>query len=73
MIEVTPELLERHDRPGPRYTSYPTAVEFSDSLSTDDYAACLRVAAGRADDPLASWGSLLLVLESTCLAGPRIS
>jgi oxygen-independent coproporphyrinogen III oxidase len=52
MIEVTPELLERHDRPGPRYTSYPTAVEFSDSFSADDYATCLRAAAGRADDPL---------------------
>ena len=52
MIEVTPELLERHDRPGPRYTSYPTAVEFSDSFSADDYAKCLRAAAARADEPL---------------------
>lgn len=52
MIEVTSELLERHDRPGPRYTSYPTAVEFSDSFTANDYAACVRAAAGRADDPL---------------------
>ena len=52
MIEVTPELLERHDRPGPRYTSYPTAVEFSDSFSANDYDACLRSAAARADEPL---------------------
>lgn len=26
---LTPELLARHDRPGPRYTSYPTALEFT--------------------------------------------
>ena len=23
-----PEVVQRFDRPGPRYTSYPTAVEF---------------------------------------------
>ena len=28
-ILVTPDLLRKYDRPGPRYTSYPTAVEFS--------------------------------------------
>ena len=25
---LTADLLRRYDRPGPRYTSYPTAVEF---------------------------------------------
>jgi len=25
-----PDLLRRHDRPGPRYTSYPTAPHFHD-------------------------------------------
>ena len=28
-IPITPDLLKKYDRPGPRYTSYPTAVEFS--------------------------------------------
>ena len=27
-----PELLRRYDRPGPRYTSYPTAPQFSDQF-----------------------------------------
>ena len=27
-----PELLRRHDRPGPRYTSYPTAPQFHDGF-----------------------------------------
>jgi oxygen-independent coproporphyrinogen-3 oxidase len=28
----SPELLRRYDRPGPRYTSYPTAPQFSDDF-----------------------------------------
>ena len=28
-----PELLVRYDKPGPRYTSYPTAVEFHDGVT----------------------------------------
>jgi oxygen-independent coproporphyrinogen-3 oxidase len=30
-------LLKKYDRPGPRYTSYPTAPLFSDSFNADDY------------------------------------
>jgi oxygen-independent coproporphyrinogen-3 oxidase len=44
-VTVTPELLARHDRPGPRYTSYPTAVEFTDAFGPDDHAARLDEAA----------------------------
>jgi len=47
------ELLQRLDRPGPRYTSYPTAVEFHDGVDKHTYQAKLaeanRVAA---DEPL---------------------
>lgn len=39
---VDGELLARYDRPGPRYTSYPTAVEFSDEFTTQDYVRCLN-------------------------------
>ena len=35
--EKIAELLARYDRPGPRYTSYPTAVEFHDSFGPDAY------------------------------------
>lgn len=31
-MKLQPELLRRYDRPGPRYTSYPTAVEFHDGV-----------------------------------------
>jgi oxygen-independent coproporphyrinogen-3 oxidase len=37
-------LIERYDRPGPRYTSYPTAVEFHTGFSQADYRARLRTA-----------------------------
>ena len=30
--EFDPALLRRHDRPGPRYTSYPTAPQFHDGF-----------------------------------------
>ena len=31
-LAVSPELLRRYDRPGPRYTSYPTAPQFHASF-----------------------------------------
>ena len=30
-------LIRRYDRSGPRYTSYPTAVQFSENFNTADY------------------------------------
>ncbi len=35
------ETLRRFDRPGPRYTSYPTAVEFDESVGAESYRAHL--------------------------------
>ncbi len=49
---ATAELLAKYDRQGPRYTSYPTAVEFHEGFGPDDYAARLADAAGRPHDPL---------------------
>jgi oxygen-independent coproporphyrinogen III oxidase len=52
VIEVTPELLARHERPGPRYTSYPTAMEFSENFDASQYATRLAGASQRESDPL---------------------
>lgn len=49
---LTPELLERHDRPVPRYTSYPTAVEFHDGYDGAAHAEHLHRASERPDEPL---------------------
>ena len=35
-------LLRQLDRPGPRYTSYPTADRFHEGVSPEDYAQALR-------------------------------
>ncbi|MFH1329370.1 MAG: oxygen-independent coproporphyrinogen III oxidase [Actinomycetota bacterium] len=52
MICLTSELLEHYDKPGPRYTSYPTAVEFAVGFGPGQYADHLREGAERPDDPL---------------------
>ena len=36
------ELIKKYDQSGPRYTSYPTAVQFADSFTADDYAAAAK-------------------------------
>jgi oxygen-independent coproporphyrinogen-3 oxidase len=36
-IEFDQELVERYGGRGPRYTSYPTALQFSDRLTESDY------------------------------------
>jgi oxygen-independent coproporphyrinogen-3 oxidase len=51
-ILVTPDLLRKYDRPGPRYTSYPTAVEFSSAYDASAYFDSLDEAALHPDDPL---------------------
>lgn len=54
---ITVDLLRKYDRPGPRYTSYPTAVEFHESFGSEAYA--LRLAeAGKVDAPLSLYTHL---------------
>src|SRR5438477_5105735 len=63
---TTAELLVRYDRPGPRYTSYPTAVEFSESFTEADYRERLSAADAQADDPLSVYAHLPFC-EERCL------
>jgi oxygen-independent coproporphyrinogen-3 oxidase len=57
-MEISPELLARYDRPGPRYTSYPTAVDFADAYRPQDYARHLRAASATPSEPLAFYTHL---------------
>jgi len=50
--EVTAELMRRYDRQGPRYTSYPTAVEFAEGIDAEGYETLLEAADEHADEPL---------------------
>ena len=63
---VTAELLSRYDRPGPRYTSYPTAIEFHDGITPADYLECLAAADALGDAPLALYAHLPFC-EERCL------
>src|SRR5205085_10333869 len=48
-LPMTTELLDRYNVQGPRYTSYPTAPEWSDSVRTEAFEeACLRANASGA-------------------------
>ncbi|HXH02371.1 MAG TPA: oxygen-independent coproporphyrinogen III oxidase [Candidatus Competibacteraceae bacterium] len=48
-IVFDPALIRKYDRSGPRYTSYPTAVQFSPAVGAADYVQAARAsnAAGR--------------------------
>lgn len=37
MFEIDINLIKKYDRPGPRYTSYPTAPHFNESFSSESY------------------------------------
>jgi oxygen-independent coproporphyrinogen-3 oxidase len=62
----TAELLARYDRPGPRYTSYPTAVEFHDGFTEANYRERLAAADHHADAPLSVYAHLPFC-EERCL------
>ena len=36
-VEFDPQLIKRYDKAGPRYTSYPTAVQFNDGYTVETY------------------------------------
>ncbi|MBK6454071.1 MAG: oxygen-independent coproporphyrinogen III oxidase [Proteobacteria bacterium] len=48
-IRFDEDLVRRYDRSGPRYTSYPTAVQFSDRFGVNEYRA---VAVASNQDPI---------------------
>jgi oxygen-independent coproporphyrinogen-3 oxidase len=50
--KVTAALLDKFDRPGPRYTSYPTAIEFSEAFTPQRYLEKLDAAAAVEAEPL---------------------
>ena len=41
-LVLNPELLQRYDVAGPRYTSYPTADRFVEAFGESDYLQALE-------------------------------
>jgi oxygen-independent coproporphyrinogen-3 oxidase len=63
--DVPSELLGRYDRPGPRYTSYPTAPTWSEAHGGAEHAERLRAAGRHAGEPLSMYVHLPYC-ESMC-------
>ena len=61
--ETLRERVRRLDRPGPRYTSYPTAVEFTEAFGEAEYREALARAAATPDAPLALYTHLPFCVE----------
>jgi len=66
---VTADLLRRYDKPGPRYTSYPTAVEFTEAFDESAYREHLRRAAETPEQPLSLYLHLPFCEERCTFCG----
>ena len=66
---VAVDLLRKYDRAGPRYTSYPTAVEFHAGFDATAYRARLSEAAASADRPLSLYLHLPFCEERCTFCG----
>jgi oxygen-independent coproporphyrinogen-3 oxidase len=69
---VTADLLAKYDRPGPRYTSYPTAVEFSETFTPESYLTKLAEASRRPDEPLSLYVHLPFCRERCSFCGCNV-
>jgi oxygen-independent coproporphyrinogen-3 oxidase len=70
--ELTAELLAKYDRPGPRYTSYPTAVEFHEGFDAKRYLKKLDEAAAAPADPLSLYLHLPFCRERCTFCGCNV-
>ena len=52
-LQVPRALLERYAVAAPRYTSYPTAVDWKNNATAEEYDAAVSAAATRSNEPLA--------------------
>lgn len=72
VVEVTSDLLVRYDKPGPRYTSYPTAPEWKDGFDEPAYRRALTDAAGRVDEPLSMYVHIPFCHERCTFCGCNV-
>lgn len=68
-VHVSPELLARYNKPGPRYTSYPTVPAWSGEFGADEYRAALAEVAERPADALSVYVHLPFCAERCAYCG----
>lgn len=71
-VEVTRDLLVKYDRPGPRYTSYPTAPEWREDFGDAEYRGALADAASRPDEPLSLYVHIPFCHERCAFCGCNV-
>ena len=71
-VASTADLLARYDKPGPRYTSYPTAVEFHAGFTEADYRQRLAVADALGSEPLSMYAHLPFCEERCLFCGCNV-
>ncbi len=54
-ISFDRSLVQKYDRPGPRYTSYPTAPQFQQAFAEDDYRSAAERSNREAAKPLSAY------------------
>jgi len=69
---VTPELLRRYDRPGPRYTSYPTVPAWREDFGDPAYRAALARAREQAGEPLSLYIHIPFCVERCAFCGCNV-
>ncbi len=65
-------LVAKYDQPGPRYTSYPTAVELSEEVGRDVYEQKLEEADALGDAPLSLYMHLPFCEEQCLFCGCHV-
>lgn len=70
--ETIRRLVAKYDQPGPRYTSYPTAVELSEDVGSDVYEQKLAEANALGDAPLSLYVHLPFCDERCLFCGCHV-
>lgn len=72
VADLTPGVLARYDTQGPRYTSYPTALEFHEGFTAENYDRHLQRADQAFDQPLSIYVHLPFCRERCLFCGCNV-